>query len=200
MIAGVDEVGRGPWAGPVVAAAVILPADPDILAPLLGQVDDSKRLTSCQRDRHFGVIQQLAHAVGVGRVEASEIDRIGIAAATRQAMTLALDALALHPDFVLLDFMTLPGFPLPQRGVAHGDALSLSIAAASIIAKVTRDCWMVAQEAIYPGYGFARHKGYGTAEHRAALVRLGPCALHRTSFAPVAALQTCANRVGRKTG
>jgi ribonuclease HII len=192
-IAGVDEVGRGPWAGPVVAAAVILPSDPDTLAPLLGQVDDSKRLTPCQRERLFSAIQQLALAVGLGRVEAGEIDCIGIAAATRQAMTQALAALA--PDFVLLDFLTLPEFPLPQHGVPHGDALSLSIAAASIIAKVTRDRWMVEQEAIYPGYGFARHKGYGTAEHRAALVRLGPCALHRTSFAPVAALQTSANRV-----
>jgi ribonuclease HII len=196
-IAGVDEVGRGPWAGPVVAAAVILPPDPDALAPLLGQVDDSKRLSPCWRERLFGAIQQLALAVGVGRVEAREIDCIGIAAATRQAMTLALDAPALQPDFMLLDFLTLPGFSLPQRGVSHGDAISLSIAAASIIAKVTRDRWMVAQEAIYPGYGFARHKGYGTAEHHAALVRLGPCALHRTSFAPVAALQTSAKKAGQ---
>lgn len=188
-VAGVDEVGRGPWAGPVVAAAVILPADPFALAPLLGQVDDSKRLTSCQRERLFGPIQQLALATGVGRVEASEIDRDGIAAATKQAMRQALAALAVAPDFVLLDFLTLPDLPQPQRGVPHGDALSLSIAAASIVAKVTRDRWMVEQEAIYPGYGFARHKGYGTAAHRAALVRLGPCALHRLSFAPVTALQ-----------
>ena len=199
-IAGVDEVGRGPWAGPVVAAAVILPADPDTLAPLLGKVDDSKRLTPRQREQLFGAIQQLALAVGVGRVAASEIDCIGIAAATRQAMTQALDALASRPDFVLLDFLTLPELSLPQRGVPHGDALSLSIAAASIIAKVTRDRWMVEQAAIYPGYGFARHKGYGTAEHHAALVRLGPCALHRMSFAPVAALPKSADSVGQTAG
>jgi len=199
-IAGVDEVGRGPWAGPVVAAAVILPADPDTLAPLLGKVDDSKRLTPRQREQLFGAIQQLALAVGVGRVAASEIDCIGIAAATRQAMTQALDALASRPDFVLLDFLTLPELSLPQCGVPHGDALSLSIAAASIIAKVTRDRWMVEQAAIYPGYGFARHKGYGTAEHHAALVRLGPCALHRMSFAPVAALPKSADSVGQTAG
>jgi len=199
-IAGVDEVGRGPWAGPVVAAAVILPADPDTLAPLLGKVDDSKRLTPRQRERLTGAVQQLALAVGVGRVEAREIDGIGIAAATRQAMTQALDALASRPDFVLLDFLTLPELSLAQCGVPHGDALSLSIAAASIIAKVTRDRWMVEQAAIYPGYGFARHKGYGTAEHHAALVRLGPCALHRMSFAPVAALPKSADSVGQTAG
>jgi ribonuclease HII len=188
-IAGVDEVGRGPWAGPVVAAAVILPSDPAALAPLLGQVDDSKRLTTRQRERLFSPIQQLALATGVGRVEASEIDRFGIAVATKQAMRQALAALAVQPDFVLLDFLTLPDLPSPQRGVPHGDACSLSIAAASIIAKVTRDRWMAEQETNFPGYGFARHKGYGTAAHHAALVRLGPCALHRLSFAPVAALQ-----------
>jgi ribonuclease HII len=193
-IAGVDEVGRGPWAGPVVAAAVILPPDPDALAPLFGQVDDSKRLAPSQRERLFNPIQQLALATGVGCVEASGIDRVGIAAATREAMRQALAALAVQPDFVLLDYLTLPDLPLPQRGVPHGDALSLSIAAASIVAKVTRDRWMAEQEAIYPGYGFARHKGYGTAEHRAALMRLGPCALHRLSFAPVAAMRTRSDR------
>jgi ribonuclease HII len=197
-IAGVDEVGRGPWAGPVVAAAVILPPDAETLAPLLGRVDDSKRLTPRQREQFCGVIQQLALAIGVGRVEAHEIDRIGIAAATRQAMLSALDGLNVRPDFVLLDFLTVPALALPQRGVPHGDAISLSIAAASIIAKVARDRWMVEQEAIYPGYGFSRHKGYGTAEHHAALVRLGPCALHRLSFAPVAALAASAPAVGRK--
>jgi ribonuclease HII len=186
VVAGVDEVGRGPWAGPVVAAAVILPPEPAALAPLLGHVDDSKRLTALQRENSFNVIQQVALAIGVGRVEAGAIDRIGIAAATKQAMRQALDLLAPHPDFVLLDFLTLPDLLLPQRGVPHGDAHSLSVAAASVVAKVTRDRWMVEQEAIYPGYGFARHKGYGTAEHRAALVRLGPCVLHRLSFAPLA--------------
>ncbi len=204
-IAGVDEVGRGPWAGPVVAAAVILPSAPETLASLLGKVDDSKRLTPRQREQLFDAIQRVALAVGVGRVEASEIDGVGIAAATRQAMMQALGALALNdptaqPDFVLLDFLTLPEVSLPQRGVPHGDALSLSIAAASIIAKVTRDRWMVEQEATYPGYGFARHKGYGTADHRAALARLGPCAQHRLSFAPVAAWQESADLVGQTAG
>jgi ribonuclease HII len=188
-IAGVDEAGRGPWAGPVVAAAVILPPDAVALAPLLGRVDDSKRLTPGQREQRFDMIYRYALAVGLGRSEPDEIDAIGIAAANRQAMMRALAALTLQPDFVLLDFFTLPELALPQRGVPHGDALSLSIAAASIIAKVTRDHWMVAQEASFPGYGFAKHKGYGTAEHAAALARLGPCALHRRSFAPVAAWQ-----------
>jgi ribonuclease HII len=185
-IAGVDEAGRGAWAGPVVAAAVILPSDPAATAPLLGRVHDSKCLTPGQREQLFGPIHELAVAVGVGRVEADEIDRIGILTATRQAMEQALAELVVYPDFLLLDFLTLPRLALPQCGVPHGDALSLSIAAASIIAKVTRDRWMVTQEAIYTGYGFARHKGYGTAEHQAALARLGACALHRMSFAPLA--------------
>jgi len=188
-IAGVDEVGRGPWAGPVIAAAVILPPDPVALAPWLGRVDDSKRLTPVRREHLFDLIRERAVAVGVGRAEAAEIDRIGIVAANRQAMIRALEAMAMRPDFVLLDFLTLPGLPLPQRGIPHGDSLSLSIAAASIIAKVTRDRWMISQEDVYPGYGFARHKGYGTAEHQAALARLGPCPLYRMSFRPVAALQ-----------
>jgi ribonuclease HII len=158
------------------------------LAPLLGQVDDSKRLTPGQREGLFGLIQQRAIAIGIGWAEAQVIDRIGIAAATRHAMHQALDGLAARPDFVLLDFVTLPGSSLPQRGVPHGDALSLSIAAASIIAKVTRDRWMAEQDALFPGYGFARHKGYGTAEHQAALLKLGVCPLHRLSFAPVAAI------------
>jgi len=133
-------------------------------------------------------------------VEAGLIDRVGIAAATKQAMRQALAALAVQPDFALLDFLTLPELPLPQRGVPHGDALSLSIAAASIIAKVTRDRWMIEQEAVYPGYGFARHKGYGTAEHHAALLRLGTCPLHRLSFAPVAAVRASAEPKGRMAG
>ena len=112
--AGVDEVGRGPWAGPVVAAAVILPPDPDALAPLLGQVDDSKRLAPSQRERLFNPIQQLALATGVGRVEAGTIDRVGIAAATRQAMRQALAELAVQPDFALIDYLTLPDLPLPH--------------------------------------------------------------------------------------
>lgn len=185
-IAGVDEVGRGPWAGPVVAAAVVLPADPAVLAPLLGHVDDSKRLSSSARAKSLALIQEVALAVGVGWASAEEIDRHGIAPATRAAMMSALAALTVPPDFVLVDYLTLPDLACPQRGIPHGDARSLSIAAASIVAKVTRDVWMVERERDYPGYGFAQHKGYGTAAHRAALARLGPCPLHRLSFRPVA--------------
>ena len=186
-VAGVDEVGRGALAGPVVAAAVILPPDPETLAPLVGRVDDSKRLTPRQREMLYGEVTARALAVGVGRCEAIDIDRLGIVPATRCAMTLALAALSVPVDYVLLDFLTLPGVSWPQRGIPHGDALSLSIAAASIIAKVTRDRWMCEQAGTYPGYGFEKHKGYGTAHHRAALERLGPCDQHRMSFAPLAA-------------
>lgn len=185
-VAGADEAGRGAWAGPVVAAAVILPSDPGAAAPLLGRVDDSKRLTPGARERAFRLIQEHALAVGVGMMPAGEIDRAGIAAATRGALWAALDALAVAPDFVLVDYLILPGLPWPQRGIPHGDAVSLSIAAASIVAKVTRDRWMAAQEGEFPGYGFARHKGYGVAAHAEALARLGPCVLHRRSFRPVA--------------
>lgn len=187
-IAGLDEAGRGAWAGPVFAAAVVLPPEPDAHAPLLGRVDDSKRLTAAQRERLFDVIHRHALAVGVGSMSAAEIDRAGIGPANRRALAAALAALAQPPDFVLLDFFTLPDLPVSQRGVPHGDAISLSIAAASVIAKVSRDRWIAAQDAVYPGYGFARHKGYGTRQHQAALAQLGPCPLHRGSFAPVAAL------------
>jgi ribonuclease HII len=185
-VAGLDEVGRGAWAGPVLASAVILPADVGALAPLLGRVDDSKRLSPAERERLAVEIRRRALAVGVGSVPASEIDRIGIVPATKLAMIQALACLYLPPDYLLLDYLTLPVVRQPQRGLAHGDALCLSIAAASIIAKVARDAWMAAQESVYAGYGFARHKGYGTAEHQAALGRLGPCPIHRLSFAPVA--------------
>jgi ribonuclease HII len=184
-VAGVDEVGRGALAGPVVAAAVVLPPDVSRLAPLLGRVDDSKRLTPAAREALCDPILACALAAGVGRVEAAEIDRIGIAPATREAMRQALIGLAVPPDFILLDYLTLPEVTCPQRGVPHGDALCLAIAAASVLAKVTRDRWMVEQDALYPGYGFAQHKGYGTADHRDAIARLGPCTLHRMSFAPL---------------
>jgi len=188
-VAGVDEAGRGALAGPVVAAAVILSSHPDALAPLVGRVDDSKRLTPRQRELLYGEVTARALAVGVGRCEASEIDRLGIVPATRRAMSLALAALSLRPDYVLIDYLTLPDLTCPQRGIPHGDALSLSIAAASIIAKVTRDRWMVEQARVYGGYGFDLHKGYGTASHREALERLGPCTQHRLSFAPLATPQ-----------
>jgi ribonuclease HII len=185
-VAGADEVGRGAWAGPVVAASVILPADAHSLKPLLGAVDDSKKLAPQTRERLFDVIHAHAEAIGVGSASAEEIDSVGIAQANRLALARAIGHLSVQPDFVLLDFLTLPQLKLPQRGVPHGDALSLTIAAASIIAKVTRDRWMAAQDDSHPGYGFARHKGYGTAMHRTVLACLGPCALHRRSFAPVA--------------
>jgi ribonuclease HII len=185
-VAGADEVGRGAWAGPVVAATVILPADARSLEPLLGVVDDSKKLTPRTRERLFDVIHTHAEAIGVGSASAEEIDAVGIAQANRLALARAISHLSVQPDFVLLDFFTLPQLQLPQRGVLHGDALSLTIAAASIIAKVTRDRWMIEQDDSHPGYGFARHKGYGTATHKAALMALGPCVLHRRSFAPVA--------------
>ena len=184
-VAGVDEAGRGAWAGPVVAGAVILPPDAGKLTPLLGQVDDSKKLTPAARERLFDVIHAYALAIGVGATPADEIDRLGILPANLLAMRQAIATLAVAPDFLLLDYVALPDAPCPQRGLPHCDALSLSIAAASIIAKVTRDRWMAGQEARYPGYGFGRHKGYGTLEHRAALARLGPCLLHRLSFRPV---------------
>ena len=186
-IAGVDEAGRGAWAGPVVAAAAILPADLRALIPLLGQVDDSKRLTPSARERSFDRIRASALAVGVGFGAVEEIEGDGIVAATKTAMTRALASLEARPDFVLIDYLTLRDLPCPQRGLAHGDALSLSIAAASIVAKVTRDRWMVEEDALYPGYGFARHKGYGSSQHQEALKRLGPCPLHRRSFRPVSA-------------
>ncbi len=188
-VAGVDEAGRGACAGPVVAAAVILPPDRSALAPLLGQVDDSKRLTPAARQRLFALICDHAVTIAVGSCAAEVIDRTNILAATVAAMAQAVAGLQPAPDFVLLDYLTVPGLPCAQRGVVHGDAICLSIAAASIVAKVTRDRWMAAEDLRYPGYGFARHKGYGTAEHRAALAQLGACPLHRCSFAPVKAVR-----------
>ena len=190
VVAGIDEVGRGALAGPVVAAAVVLPPDPAALARLLGQVDDFKRLTAAQRVQLDGAVRACALATGVGSVPAEEIDRIGIVPSTRLAMALALDDLSprLSPDYLLIDFLTLPARPGPQLGLTHGDALSLSIAAASIVAKVARDAWMAAQDDVFGGYGFAAHKGYGTAAHQAALARLGPCPLHRRSFEPLKGL------------
>ncbi len=184
-VAGLDEAGRGAWAGPVVAAAVILPpAGPRLLARLQG-VADSKLLPPARRLALSQVITCHALAVGVGAVPAAAIDALGIAAATRQAMVRALLVLSPPADCLLIDYLRLPEVPLPQECMPHGDALVLSIAAASIVAKVSRDRMMAGLEATFPGYGFAHHKGYGTAEHRAALARLGPSAVHRLSFAPL---------------
>ena len=184
-VAGLDEAGRGSWAGPVVAAAVILPPDQPDLARRLSGVRDSKTLTATRRERLFGIIEQHALAWGVGVVPPREIDARGIVSATREAMSLALAALSHPPDYLLIDHISLPDQHLPQMSLPKGDARILSIAAASIVAKVSRDRMMVELDAVCPGYGFAQHKGYGTRQHQAALARLGPCHIHRLSFAPL---------------
>ncbi len=184
-IAGIDEVGRGAWAGPVVAAAVILPVQEQTLIADLAGVRDSKLLTPAQRHSLAQRIRAQALTVGTGMVSHSEIDAHGIVAATRRAMLLALAALPFQPDYLVIDALTLPGCPIAQMAIIHGDARCLSVAAASIIAKVTRDNWMVGQDSAYPGYGFAQHKGYGTRAHQSALARLGPTTIHRRSFAPL---------------
>ena len=184
-VAGLDEAGRGSWAGPVVAGAVIFPIDRPDLSQQLEGVRDSKQLTPRQRDYLYPIIESTALAVGVGSVPPGEIDELGIVSATRQAMYLAIAQLDLPPDFLLIDFLNLPRPSIPQKSITRGDALSLSIAAASIVAKVTRDRWMVQLDARYPGYGFARHKGYGTRQHREALACFGPSPVHRLSYAPM---------------
>jgi len=184
-LAGLDEAGRGSWAGPVVAAAVILPPERNDVDSILRGVRDSKILTPHQREALFPLIYATATGVGVGMASSRFIDRRGIVAATRQAMAMAVHNLPLVPQYLLIDALKLPDLRLPQRALIKGDAHVLSIAAASIVAKVFRDRLMVALGNYYCGYGFAAHKGYGTAAHRAALQRLGPCAEHRMSFAPL---------------
>jgi ribonuclease HII len=176
-VAGIDEAGRGPLAGPVVAAAVILPRD---VHP--GGIKDSKQLTSAQREACFEKILSCALSVGVGYVPAPEIDRINILQASFQAMLKAVENLKTTADFLLIDGpYTLP-LPTAQQGIPQGDRRCLSIAAASIIAKVFRDRLMLDYHQLYPMYGFDRHKGYGTPQHMEALRRHGPCPLHRLSF------------------
>lgn len=184
-VAGLDEAGRGPWAGPVVAAAVVLPPGQEGLEEALSGVDDSKRLSPRTRETLYERIQSIALAVGVGMASHEEIDTMGIAPATRLAMRRALAALPHVPDYLLLDHLRLPEVNIPQESFTRGDARVLSIAAASITAKVTRDHIMEELDARYPGYGFAQHKGYGTAAHRKALARLGPSPIHRRTWAPV---------------
>lgn len=178
-VAGVDEAGRGPLAGPLMAGAVVL-------ARAVPGLDDSKRLTEARREALFEELLAGGHAVGVGVVEAGELDRIGVQRANYTAMARAVAALEPPPDFLLVDGFNLPGMPQPCLRIIKGDQRSLSIAAASIIAKVTRDRRMAELERKYPGYGFGQHKGYGTAAHLAALKALGPCPEHRRSFAPLA--------------
>jgi len=184
FVAGLDEAGRGAWAGPVSAGAVILPADPEIRRRLSG-VRDSKQMTPGQRERWAVEIRELALAWQVGFSTQEEIDAIGIVSATRLAMRRALMGLSVIPQHLLIDALLLREEDLPQTALIKGDSRSLSIAAASVLAKVARDTLMVEQEESYPGYGFARHKGYGTRMHRAALENLGPCPLHRRSFRPI---------------
>lgn len=186
LVAGVDEVGRGSWAGPVVAAAVILPTD-DSMAGKLAGVRDSKELSPAARLEAMEAIRTTATAIGVGWASHHVVDRQGLAAANRSAMLRAVGNLPIRPDGLILDAVRLPESPLPQIAITKGDRLSLSVAAASIVAKVIRDRWMTACDARFPGYGFRHHKGYGTARHRSALLALGPCPLHRRSFDPVAA-------------
>jgi len=183
FVAGVDEAGRGPLAGPVVAAAVILPSRFN-----LPSLNDSKQLTAGQRDVLYAHIQRQALAIGVGMVSHEEIDRLNIRQASFEAMRRALAHLMIRPGHVLVDGFAIPRLPLPQTGVIRGDARSASIAAASIVAKVTRDCLMQWVDRCFPGYGFAQHKGYGTARHLESLGALGPSPVHRRTFAPVQAL------------
>ena len=181
LVCGCDEAGAGPLAGPVYAAAIILPLGVEIEG-----LDDSKKLTEKKREALFPVIQEKALAWAVARVEAAEIDETDILSARMKAMQLAMDQLSLRPDFALIDGNRDHGrsFALttPHRCIVKGDSLSASIAAASILAKVSRDRFMVEQDRLYPAYGFARHKGYGTAQHREAIARLGPCPIHRRTF------------------
>jgi len=185
-IAGVDEAGRGALAGPVVAAAVILPRG--VNTPWLNEVRDSKQLPPAKRELLFNLIYGTAVAVGIGATAHELIDKMGIVAATRLAMKEAVERLSPQPESLLIDYMRLPEVELPQKGITNGDDLCFSIACASIIAKVARDRLMVTFDRVYPGYGLARHKGYGTREHFARLVKLGPCPIHRRSFNPVRAI------------
>ncbi len=189
LTCGVDEAGRGPLAGPVVAAAVILPPGTS-----LSGLNDSKKLSPRQRERLAAEIRATALAWAVAEASAAEIDAWNILRSTLRAMARAVAALPLTPDEVLVDGNQAPALEVPVRTIIGGDALEPAIMAASILAKTHRDARLVALDARYPEYGFARHKGYGTAAHLAALARLGPCPEHRRSFAPVrAALE----RMGR---
>ena len=180
-VAGVDEVGVGPLAGPVVACAVVLP----LRCELFG-LDDSKRVARAVRERLARQIREQALAIGIGAVPPAEIDRINVLQASLEAMRRAVEALATAPDHLLVDARTIPDVGMPQTALVHGDARDGSIAAASIVAKVHRDAIMAQLDAAHPGYGFRRNQGYPTAEHLAALRRIGPSSVHRLSFGPVA--------------
>lgn len=182
-IAGLDEAGRGPLAGPVVAAAVILPS-----RCRLAGVNDSKQVSASDRERLYEVIVERARGIGVGIATEQEIDCLNILEATRLAMRRAVESLTSPADCLLIDAVTLSNLAIPSRSIIKGDTLSISIAAASIVAKVTRDRLMEAHHQTYPHYNFLSHKGYGTEEHLQRLALHGPCAIHRRTFAPVARL------------
>ena len=185
-IAGLDEAGRGALAGPVTAAAVIFPHHTPDQIEALKEVNDSKQLNAKVRERLFTRIMEQALAYGIGSVSASDIDKIGIIPATKQAMMAALAQLEPAADYLLIDGrIRLQNSPLPQKSIIRGDSHSLSIAAASILAKVTRDQEMIALNETYPQYGLAQHKGYGTEAHRAAINQYGPSPIHRHTFAPM---------------
>lgn len=177
FICGIDEAGRGPLAGPVVAGAVILPKDCTIL-----YLNDSKKLSEKRREELFPEIKEKALAWSVGIAAPARIDEINILQATYEAMREAIAGLSVRPEMLLNDAVTIPGIQIPQVPIVKGDAKSVSIAAASILAKVTRDHMMAEYDELYPGYGFAKHKGYGTAAHIQALKELGPCPIHRHTF------------------
>jgi len=184
-VAGIDEAGRGSWAGPVVAAAIILPLRTREDISQLSGVRDSKLMTPRQRETWAEKLRSLCLTHGIGLASSREIDEIGIVPATRVAMMRACQQLGQTPEHLVIDYMLLPELALPQTTLAHGDAHVTSIAAASILAKVTRDNIMVGLDEEYPGYGFAQHKGYGTKLHRTCLMSKGPCPIHRQSYAPV---------------
>jgi ribonuclease HII len=184
-VAGLDEAGRGAWAGPVAAAAVVLPPEPGVAARLSG-VRDSKQMTPAARQRWADAIRENAAAWGVGFASNQEIDALGILPATRLAMQRALEGCcSVVPAHLLIDALRLPGVPVPQTALIKGDARVLSIAAASVLAKTARDALLVELDVLHPGYGFARHKGYGTPQHRAALKELGVTSFHRKGFKPI---------------
>ncbi len=187
-IAGIDEAGRGAWAGPVVAAAVTLPLDDPDLAQKLRGVCDSKLCTPRQRDILSARIREIALAWAAIAIPASTIDQVGIVPSTRLAMCECVRQLDPRPDALLIDALSLPSLHLTQQALIKGDLKSLVIAAASILAKTSRDRDMIVLDSAFPGYGFARHKGYGTRQHQQALHALGPTEVHRWSFAPVAAV------------
>jgi ribonuclease HII len=183
IIAGLDEAGRGAWAGPVYAAAVVLPND-ERICNLLSGVRDSKCMTALQRQRWEGCIKSASVAWAVGSASNEEIDQLGIVPATCLAMRRAIEEISNPPRYLLVDYLKIPDCTAPQLSITKGDCQSLSIAAASVLAKVSRDAYMTKMDEKYPQYGFARHKGYGTAFHIAMLQQYGPCPIHRMTFKP----------------